>query len=65
MPTLKEIYESHENGQKKQFVEQVNEYGAANFARGLSEEISKIDGQTIFPEDVADMLITYTILNSK
>lgn len=48
MHTLLEIYESFHNGQRKQFVKQVKEYGEADFARDVQVEIN--DGVLAYPE---------------
>jgi hypothetical protein len=40
MATLLQIYESYENGQGKQFIQQVREYGEADFAIDVQTEIN-------------------------
>lgn len=60
MHTLLEIYESHANGQRKQFADQVLEYGAADFAADLQVEIN--DGVLTYGE-AFNMLKTFTIVN--
>lgn len=65
MPTLLEIYESHANGQRKQFADQVNEYGAADFARDIfTDEIGEGDS-TNTPEECYQMLKTYIIVEKE
>ena len=48
MATLLEIYESFENGQRKHFIEQVNEYGFNSFVEDIN--IEQIDGILTYEE---------------
>lgn len=62
MATLLEIYESHHNGQKKQFADQVLAYGADDFADDLQTDIA--DGVLSF-EEAFKMLKTFIITISE
>ena len=59
--TLLEIYESFSNGQKKQFVEQVQNYGKIEFVTGLTHaiECDIVSAVTAF-----DMLKTIIVLTA-
>ena len=60
MPTLLEIYESYYNGQREQFVEQVNEYSVKEFATDLESEIAD---HILTEPEAYKMLRTFIILN--
>lgn len=62
MTTLLQIYESYHNGQKKQFVEQVQNYGASDFATDCAVDIS--DG-VLDEREAFNMLVTFIKLNKK
>ena len=59
MATLLEIYESHTNGQRRQFADQVREYGADDFASDLQTEIN--DGILTY-EEAYKMLKTFIVV---
>ena len=61
MPTLLEIYESHANGQKKQFADQVLEYGADDFAADLQTDITD---DILTYQEAYEMLRTFIILEA-
>lgn len=60
MCTLLEIYDSFHNGQKKQFCNQVREYGPNDFATDLQAEIT--DG-VLTVEEAYRMLREFLMFN--
>lgn len=60
MATLLEIYESFHNGQRKQFADQVLEYGAADFAADTQTEVN--DG-ILSHLEAYQMLKTFILVN--
>lgn len=62
MGTLQEIYGSHSNGQRKQFVEQVEDYGPYAFFTDVQEEVK----EGVLPEKEAlGMLTTFIKLREE
>jgi len=61
MATLLEMYESFHNGQKKQFVRQVEEYGTADFIKDMHTEMR--DG-VLTQEEVNAMTLTLVNLGA-
>ena len=64
MTTLLEIYDSYTNGQKRQFADQVNAYGADDFASDIGSDTDSEGLPVLTDTERYKMLKTYLIVNT-